>query len=40
MKIVVNCISELDNLSKIILNNRKGRNIICFYGEMGVGKQL
>ena len=38
MKIVVNCISELDNLSKIILNNRKGRNIICFYGEMGVGK--
>ena len=38
MKIVVNCISELDDLSKIILNNRKERDIICFYGEMGVGK--
>ncbi|MBJ10538.1 MAG: tRNA (adenosine(37)-N6)-threonylcarbamoyltransferase complex ATPase subunit type 1 TsaE [Flavobacteriales bacterium] len=38
MKIVVNCISELDDLSKIILNNRKNRDIICFYGEMGVGK--
>ena len=38
MKIVVNCISELDDLSKIILNNRKNRDVICFYGEMGVGK--
>ena len=38
MKIVVNCISELVDLSKIILNKRKGRDIICFYGEMGVGK--
>ena len=38
MKIVVNCISELQELSKTILTNRKDRNIICFYGEMGVGK--
>ena len=38
MKIVVNCISELDDLSKIILNNIKERDIICFYGEIGVGK--
>ena len=38
MKIVVNCISELNDLSKTILSNRKNRDIICFYGEMGVGK--
>ena len=38
MKIVVNCISDLNELSKIILNIRKDRNIICFYGEMGAGK--
>lgn len=38
MKIIVNCISELQELSKTILTNRKDRNIICFYGEMGVGK--
>ena len=38
MKIVVNCISDLNELSKIILNIGKDRNIICFYGEMGAGK--
>ena len=36
MKIVVNCISELDNLSKKILEIRNDRDIICFYGDMGV----
>ena len=38
MKIIVNCISELHEVSKTILSNRYGRDIICFYGEMGVGK--
>ena len=38
MKIIVNCITELNELSKTILKNRKDRDIICFYGEMGVGK--
>ena len=38
MKIVVNCITELNDLSKKILEIRNDRDIICFYGEMGVGK--
>lgn len=38
MKIVVNCISELNDLSKIILKIRNDRDVICLYGEMGVGK--
>ena len=38
MKIVVNCISELNDLSKKILQIRNDRDIICLYGEMGVGK--
>ena len=38
MKIVVNCISELNDLSKKILEIRNDRDIICLYGEMGVGK--
>ena len=38
MKIVVNCISELNDLSKKILEIRNDRDIICIYGEMGVGK--
>jgi len=38
MKIVVNCISELKDVAISLLSLKKDRNIICFYGEMGVGK--
>lgn len=38
MKIVVNCISELNEISQSIINQIGDKNIICFYGEMGVGK--
>lgn len=38
MKIVVNCISELNEISKSIINRIGDKDIICFYGEMGVGK--
>ena len=38
MKIVVNCISELNELSQSIINRIGDKDIICFYGEMGVGK--
>ena len=38
MKIVVNCISELNEISQSIINRIGDKDIICFYGEMGVGK--
>ena len=38
MKIVVNCISELNEISQSIINRIGDKNIICFYGEMGAGK--
>lgn len=38
MKIVVNCISELNKISQSIINRIGDKDIICFYGEMGVGK--
>ena len=38
MKIVVNCISELDSAATSLLKLINEKNIICFYGEIGVGK--
>ena len=38
MKIVVNCISELERAATSLLELINDNNIICFYGEMGVGK--
>ena len=38
MKIVVNCISELERAATSLLELTNDNNIICFYGEMGVGK--
>lgn len=38
MKIIVNCISELNIAAKSIINGFRDRNVICFYGAMGVGK--
>ena len=38
MKIVVNCISELEHAATSLLELINDNNIICFYGEMGVGK--
>ena len=38
MKIVVNCVSELERASTSLLELINDNNIVCFYGEMGVGK--
>ena len=38
MKIIVNCISELKSVALQLIKYKKNKNIICFYGEMGVGK--
>ena len=38
MKIVVNCVSELEAASTSLLELINENNIVCFYGEMGVGK--
>ena len=38
MKIVVNCVSELELAATSLLELISDNNIICFYGEMGVGK--
>ena len=38
MKIVVNCISELPTAANKLLRYINESNIICLYGEMGVGK--
>ena len=38
MRFVVNCISDLKEVAVEVLKLSEGKNIICFYGEMGVGK--
>ena len=38
MKIVVNCVSELERASTSLLELINHNNIVCFYGKMGVGK--
>ena len=38
MKIIVNCISESKSVALQLIQYKKNKNIICFYGEMGVGK--
>ena len=38
MKIVVNCFSELELAATSLLELINDNNIICFHGEMGVGK--
>ena len=38
MKIVVNCVSELERASASLLELINDKTIVCFYGEMGVGK--
>ena len=38
MKFVVNCISDLKEVAVEVLKLSEGKNIICLYGEMGVGK--
>ena len=38
MKIVVNCVSELERAATSLLELINDHTIVCFYGEMGVGK--
>jgi tRNA threonylcarbamoyladenosine biosynthesis protein TsaE len=38
MKIVVNCVSELEVAANSLIELINDNNIICFYGGMGVGK--
>ena len=38
MKIVVNCVSELERAATFLLELISDQTIVCFYGEMGVGK--
>ena len=38
MKIIVNCVSELNEVANTVLSEIKDNKVICFYGEMGVGK--
>ena len=38
MKIVVNCVSELERAATSLLELINNHTIVCFYGEMGVGK--
>ena len=38
MKIVVNCVSELERASTSLLELINDKTIVCFYGAMGVGK--
>mgnify|MGYP006158750471 FL=1 len=38
MKIVVNCVSELERAATSLLELINDNTIVCFYGEMGVGK--
>ena len=38
MKFIVNCISDLKDVSSYILDMIGNRNIICFYGDLGAGK--
>ena len=38
MKIVVNCVSELERAATSLLELINDKTIVCFYGEMGVGK--
>ena len=40
MKFIVDCISDLSRVSKALLSYKADKNIICFYGEMGVGKTM
>ena len=38
MKIIVNCVSELERASTSLLELINDKTIVCFYGAMGVGK--
>ena len=38
MKFIVNCITELNKVAKTIIESLEEKNVICFYGKMGVGK--
>lgn len=38
MKFIVNCITELNKVAKTIIESIGVKNVICFYGKMGVGK--
>ena len=38
MKFIVNCIKELNKVAKAIIESIDEKNVICFYGKMGVGK--
>ena len=38
MKFIVNCIKELNKVAKTIIESIDEKNVICFYGKMGVGK--
>ena len=38
MKIVVNCVSELERAATSLLELINDKTIVCFYAEMGVGK--
>lgn len=38
MKFIVNCITELNKVAKTIIESIDEKNVICFYGKMGVGK--
>ena len=38
MKIIVNCVSELSLVVNKLIEFLGNSNIVCFYGDMGVGK--
>ena len=38
MKFIVNCVKELNKVAKAIIESIDEKNVICFYGKMGVGK--
>lgn len=38
MKIIVNCVSELSLIVNKLIEFLGNSNIVCFYGDMGVGK--
>tara|TARA_B100000073_G_scaffold172460_1_gene142649 strand:- start:2 stop:412 length:411 start_codon:yes stop_codon:yes gene_type:complete len=38
MKIIVNCVDDLMLASNKLVKSFKDKKVICFYGDMGVGK--
>ena len=38
MKIIVNCVDDLMLAANKLVKSFKDKKVICFYGDMGVGK--